>query len=131
MIRGSIAAMTDLAHHLGADELPAQEVVDFLLSHYGMVETSPHFCFARGSGGPDDEIRARAAEEFALALHAGAVGRIGMGIDRSGGELMHSSPDFKRRRSRSGRRSRASSVSAGARAWRGRSTPPTAIRSWR
>lgn len=80
-------AMTDLARHLGADELPALEAVAFLLSHYGLVEPSPHFFFARASAGTDAEIRARAGEEFAAALHAGAVGRIGVGIDRSGPEV--------------------------------------------
>jgi uncharacterized protein YkwD len=80
-------AMTDLARHLGADELPALEAVAFLLSHYGLIEPSPHFFFARASVGTDAEIRARAREEFAAALHAGAVGRIGVGIDRSGPEV--------------------------------------------
>lgn len=80
-------AMTDLARHLGADELPEQEAVAFLLAHYGLIEPSPHFFFARASPGTDDEIRARAGEELAAALHAGAVGRIGIGIDRGGAEL--------------------------------------------
>jgi len=80
-------AMTDLARHLGADELPGLEAVSFLLSHYGLVEPSPHFFFARASAGTDAEIRARARDEFAAALHAGAVGRIGVGIDRSGPEV--------------------------------------------
>jgi len=80
-------AMTDLARHLGADELPGLEAVAFLLSHYGLVEPSPHFFFARASVGTDAEIRARARDEFAAALHAGAVGRIGVGIDRSGPEV--------------------------------------------
>jgi uncharacterized protein YkwD len=80
-------AMTDLARHLGADELPEQEAVAFLLAHYGLVEPSPHFFFARASPGADEEIRARAGQELAAALHAGAVGRIGIGIDRAGAEL--------------------------------------------
>ena len=80
-------AMTDLARHLRGDELPALEAAAFLFSHYGLVEPSPHFFFARASGGADAEIRARAREEFAAALHAGAVGRIGVGIDRAGSEL--------------------------------------------
>jgi uncharacterized protein YkwD len=80
-------AMTDLARHLHGDQLPALEAVGFLLSHYGLVEPSPHFFFARASAGTDAEIRARAREEFAAALHAGAVGRLGVGIDRSGPEV--------------------------------------------
>jgi uncharacterized protein YkwD len=80
-------AMTDLARHLRGDQLPALGAVAFLLSHYGLIEPSPHFFFARASAGTDAEIRARARDEFAVALHAGAVGRIGVGIDRSGPEL--------------------------------------------
>jgi uncharacterized protein YkwD len=80
-------AMTDLARRLGADELPSLEAVAFLLSHYGLVEPSPHFFFARASAGTDAEIRSRAREEFAVALHGGAVGRIGVGIDRAGPEV--------------------------------------------
>jgi uncharacterized protein YkwD len=80
-------AMTDLARHLRGDQLPALGAVAFLLSHYGLIEPSPHFFFARASAGTDAEIRARAREEFAVALRAGAVGRIGVGIDRSGPEV--------------------------------------------
>ena len=80
-------AMTDLARHLGADELPALEAVAFLLSHYGLVEASPHFFLGRATAGADAEIRTRAREELALALRARAVGRIGVGIDRSGHEV--------------------------------------------
>ena len=80
-------AMTDLARHLRGDQLPALGAVAFLLSHYGLIEPSPHFFFARASAGTDAEIRARARDEFAVALRAGAVGRIGVGIDRSGPEV--------------------------------------------
>jgi uncharacterized protein YkwD len=80
-------AMTDLARHLVGDQLPALEAITFLLSHYGLVEPSPHFFFARATAGTDAEIRARAREEFAVALRGGAVGRIGVGIDRSGPEV--------------------------------------------
>jgi len=80
-------AMTDLARHLHGDELPALEAVAFLLSHYGLSEPSPHFFFARASGGSDAEIRARAQEQFAAALHAGDIGRIGVGIDHAGSEV--------------------------------------------
>ncbi len=80
-------AMTDLARHLRDDQLPSLEAVAFLLSHYGLCEPSPHFFFARASAGTDAEIRARARDEFAVALRAGPVGRIGVGIDRSGPEV--------------------------------------------
>ncbi len=122
-------AMTDLARHLGADELPGLEAVAFLLSHYGLVEPSPHFFFARASAGTDAEIRARAGDEFAVALRAGAVGRIGVGIDRSGPEL-HVVAGFQETPLSSGRRFRAASAGATRRGWRPASTPLTAIPRW-
>ena len=122
-------AMTDLARHLRGDQLPALEVVDFLLSHYGLCEPSPHFFFARDSAGTDAEIRARAREEFAVALRGGAVGRIGVGSIAAARRCTWW-PDFKRRRSSSGRRSPAASAWGARRGWRRASTPPTAIPSW-
>ena len=123
-------AMTDLARHLRGDQLPALGAVAFLLSHYGLIEPSPHFFFARASAGTDAEIRARARDEFAVALRAGAVGRIGVGIDRSGPEV-HVVAGFQE----------TPLVLGGAdppppppgrarRGWRRASTPPTAIPSW-
>ncbi len=80
-------AMTDLARHLRGSEIPSVEVTAFLLAHYGLPEPSPHFFIARLTPGAEAEVRARAREELAVALRAGSVGRIGVGIDRSGPEV--------------------------------------------
>jgi uncharacterized protein YkwD len=79
--------MSDLARNLHGAEIPALEATAFLLAHYGLVEPSPHFFLARFTAGAEAEVRGRAREEFAAALRAGAVGRIGVGIDRSGPEV--------------------------------------------
>jgi uncharacterized protein YkwD len=80
-------AMTDLARSVRAGEIPSIEATAFLLGHYGIPEPSPHFFLARFTPGAEDEVRARAREEFAAALRGGPVGRIGVGIDRSGPEV--------------------------------------------
>ena len=80
-------AMTDLARHLGPSEIPSIEVTAFVLAHYGLPEPSPHFFLARLTPGAEAEVRARARAELAVALRAGPVGRIGVGIDRSGPEV--------------------------------------------
>jgi uncharacterized protein YkwD len=80
-------AMTDLARHLRGDDLPDPEAVAFLLAHYGLVEPLPHiFCGEAGTGA-DETIRSRAREEIAAALRAGALGRVGVGIERTGSQL--------------------------------------------
>jgi uncharacterized protein YkwD len=80
-------AMNDLARNLRGDDLPALELVSFLLSHYGIVEPSPHLLFARGSPGADQEIRDHTASQvpqiYKMAAGLSSVGRIGVGIDRS------------------------------------------------
>jgi uncharacterized protein YkwD len=58
-----------------------------LLAHHGLVEPSPHFFLARLTAGAEAEVRARAREELLAALRAGPVGRIGVGVDRSGPEM--------------------------------------------
>jgi uncharacterized protein YkwD len=80
-------AMTDLARSLRGSEIPSVEATAFLLAHYGLPEPSPHFFIARLTPGAEAEVRGRAREEFATALRAGPVGRIGVGIDRSGPEV--------------------------------------------
>jgi uncharacterized protein YkwD len=82
------AAMNDLAHNLRGDDLPALEVVDFLLTHYGITEPSPHLLLSRATAGADKEIREQAAKEIAEVLKAGPVARIGIGVDRAG-DLMY------------------------------------------
>ena len=42
-------AMTELARQVRGDELPALDVVEFLLAHYGLVEPSPHILLSRAS----------------------------------------------------------------------------------
>jgi uncharacterized protein YkwD len=81
-------AMNDLAHNLRDDDLPALEVVDFLLTHYGIVEPSPHLLLSRGTAGADREIRQQTTKEIAEVYKAGPVDRIGVGIDRAG-DLMY------------------------------------------
>jgi uncharacterized protein YkwD len=82
------AAMNDLAHNLRDDDLPALEVVDFLLTHYGITEPSPHLLLSRATAGADREIREQALKEIAEVLKGGPVARIGIGIDRAG-DLMY------------------------------------------
>jgi uncharacterized protein YkwD len=81
-------AMDDLARHLRGDDLPALEVVDFLLAHYGIVEPSPHLLLARATAGADREIRDHTLSEIAEVYKANPIARVGIGIDRVG-ELMY------------------------------------------
>jgi uncharacterized protein YkwD len=80
-------AMTDLARRLRDDDLPDPEAVAFLLSHNGLVEPPPHIFFGQAGTGGDDTIRAHAGEEIAAALRAGSLGRVGVGIARTGTRL--------------------------------------------
>jgi uncharacterized protein YkwD len=82
------AALNDLAHNLRGDDLPALEVVDFLLTHYGIAEPSPHLLLSRATAGADREIREQTMKEIGLVLRSGPVARIGIGIDRAG-DLMY------------------------------------------
>jgi uncharacterized protein YkwD len=79
------AAMNDLAHNLRGDDLPALEVVDFLLTHYGIAEPSPHLLLSRATAGADREIRQQALKEIAAVYKTDPVARVGIGIDRTGG----------------------------------------------
>jgi uncharacterized protein YkwD len=78
------AAMDDLAHNLRGDDLPALEVVDFLLTHYGIAEPSPHLLLSRATAGADREVRTQAIKEIAAVYKTDPVARVGIGIDRSG-----------------------------------------------
>jgi uncharacterized protein YkwD len=82
------AAMNDLAHNLRGDDLPALEVVDFLLTHYGIAEPSPHLLLSRATAGADREIRTQALKEIAAVYKTDPVARVGIGIDRTG-DLMY------------------------------------------
>lgn len=80
-------AMTDLARRLRGDDLPEPDAVAFLLAHYGLVEPPPHiFCGEAGTGA-DETIRGHAREEIGAALRAGALGRVGVGIERTRSEI--------------------------------------------
>jgi uncharacterized protein YkwD len=76
--------MTDLARQVRGEDLPALEVVDFLLGHYGLPEPSPHVLLSQTSAGGEAQIRERARQEIAAMLREGAGGRVGVGIDRAG-----------------------------------------------
>jgi uncharacterized protein YkwD len=82
------AAMNDLAHNLRGDDLPALEVVDFLLTHYGIAEPSPHLLLSRATAGADREVRTQALKEIAAVYKTDPVARVGIGIDRTG-DLMY------------------------------------------
>ena len=82
------AAMNDLARNLRGDDLPALEVVDFLLTHYGIAEPSPHLLLSRATAGADREIREQTVKEIAQVYKTGPVERVGIGIDRTG-DLMY------------------------------------------
>ena len=82
------AAMNDLAHNLRDDDLPALEVVDFLLTHYGIAEPSPHLLLTRATAGADREIREQTVKEIAQVYKTGPIERVGIGIDRTG-DLMY------------------------------------------
>ena len=80
--------MNDLAHNLRGDDLPALEVVDFLLTHYGIAEPSPHLLLSRATAGADREVREQACKEIAAVYKTDPVARVGIGIDRTG-DLMY------------------------------------------
>jgi uncharacterized protein YkwD len=76
-------AMTDLARHVRGDELPALDVVEFLLAHYGLVEPSPHILLSSVPMRGAAELSARARGEIAEMLREGAIDRVGIGVDRT------------------------------------------------
>jgi uncharacterized protein YkwD len=76
-------AMTDLARHVRGDELPALDVVEFLLAHYGLVEPSPHILLSSVPKRGAAELSARARGEIAEMLREGAIDRVGIGVDRT------------------------------------------------
>lgn len=82
------AAMNDLAHNLRGDDLPSLEVIDFLLTHYGIAEPSPHLLLSRATAGADREIRAQVLKQVEAVYKQSPVARIGVGVDRTG-DLMY------------------------------------------
>ena len=80
-------AMTDLARGLRGDDLPALEVVDFLLAHYGIVEPSPHLLLGRATPGADDTVRQQIAGQIAEVAKVAQIARVGVGVDRAGDQM--------------------------------------------
>jgi uncharacterized protein YkwD len=75
------AAMTDLARALREGESPRTAAVEFVLSHYGVVEPYPAFVFIRARR----EAEAAARDELLADLRlpeATPTATIGVGIDR-------------------------------------------------
>jgi uncharacterized protein YkwD len=82
------AAMNDLAGATrSAGDLPAFEVVDFLLGHYGLFELTPHLVLVRAGPAADDEVRARIADQLSEALKAGNAAHVGVGVQRTADAL--------------------------------------------
>jgi uncharacterized protein YkwD len=82
------AAMNDLAHNLRGDDLPANDVVDFLIGHYGIAEPSPTLVLSRATAGADREIRQEVLKQVDAVYKTSPVTRVGVGVDRSG-DLMY------------------------------------------
>jgi uncharacterized protein YkwD len=80
-------AMTDLARQVRGEELPALEAVQFLTAHYGLVEPPPHIVLSHASAAGADEIPVRTRGELTEMLRTATLARIGVGIDRTPGEV--------------------------------------------
>jgi uncharacterized protein YkwD len=80
-------AMTDLARHVRGDELPALDVVEFLLAHYGLVEPSPHILLSSVPTRGAAALSTRARGEIGEMLREGAIDRVGIGVDRTADTL--------------------------------------------
>ncbi|HXU04692.1 MAG TPA: CAP domain-containing protein [Polyangia bacterium] len=76
-------AMTDLARQVRGDDLPALDVVDFLLAHYGLVEPSPHILLSSVPTRGAAELSAHTRGEIAAMLRSADIHRVGVGVDRS------------------------------------------------
>jgi uncharacterized protein YkwD len=81
------AAMTALAESLRDDELPALEVLDFLLASYGVVGPSPQLVISRASGSPPPspekalvELRQSVASQIRPVLKDAARLDVGAGV---------------------------------------------------
>ncbi|MES1206302.1 MAG: CAP domain-containing protein [Pseudomonadota bacterium] len=81
------AVANDLARGLRGTELPPFEVVDFLLSHYGLVEASPNLLLARASPDADSEVKAQIGEQIAALLKSGHIAQVGVGIHRAAEQM--------------------------------------------
>jgi uncharacterized protein YkwD len=77
--------MTDLARQVRRDDLPALDVVEFLLAHYGLVEPTPHILLSNAPLAGEADLPAHTRDQIAQMMRGGDIGRVGIGIDRSGG----------------------------------------------
>jgi uncharacterized protein YkwD len=77
-------AMTDLARQVRGDELPALDVVEFLLGHYGLVEPSPHILLSSAPSQGAIEVGPGARAEITEMMRTADIGRVGIGVDRAG-----------------------------------------------
>jgi hypothetical protein len=77
-------AMTDLARQVRGDDLPALDVVEFLLAHYGLVEPSPHILLSSAPSQGAIEVGPAARGEITEMMKAADIGRVGIGVDRAG-----------------------------------------------
>ncbi len=81
--------MTDLARQVRGDELPALDVVEFLLGHYGLVEPSPHILLSSAPSAGAIEVGPGARDEITEMMRAADIGRVGIGVDRRGRHDVH------------------------------------------
>jgi hypothetical protein len=80
------AAMTDLARALRERESPHGEAVEFILSHYGIVEPYPKMAFVRVERGGDSAAFDALAPKLELPKGK-PLATIGVGIDRATSSL--------------------------------------------
>jgi len=80
-------AMTDLAQRLRGDDVPALDVLEFLLGHYGLIEQSPHILLASAPLRGAIEMSPSARANLVEMMRTAHIGRVGVGIDRSAGTI--------------------------------------------
>jgi hypothetical protein len=71
-----------LADTLGPDEVPALELQEFLLSHFGLADPLPELAMFQ-VGLDDNGIVAKFAQSLPATLRGGPFGRLGIGIKRA------------------------------------------------
>ncbi len=77
------AVADDLARIPRGTDLPPFEIVDFLLSHYGLVEAAPHLLLARASPDADREVRDQIGAQMPALLKTSRIAQIGLGVHRT------------------------------------------------
>jgi hypothetical protein len=75
--------MTDLARNIRGEELPALDVLQFLTAHYGLVEAPPRIVLSHTSLAGAADIPERVRDKLTEVSRGPAMGRIGVGIDRT------------------------------------------------